>query len=75
MCAPPHPTPLPRLVLEDEGARLTLCGEALPVGQCVTGVVAAVRGCVQPNGDFEVAEVAFAGLPPQPPLPAVGEDK
>lgn len=67
--------PEDRLVLEDEGARLTLCGEALPVGQCVTGVVAAVRGCVQPNGDFEVAEVAFAGLPPQPPLPAVGEDK
>ena len=63
-----------RLILEDEGARLALCGDSLPVGECVTGVVAAVRGRAQPNGDFEVSAVVYAGMPPQPPLPAC-EDK
>ena len=63
-----------RLVLEDEGARVTLCGDACPVGECVTGVVAAVRGHVLPNGDFEVTGCVFAGAPPQPPLPR-SEDK
>lgn len=64
-----------RLILEDEGARLALCGDKLPVGECVTGVVAAVRGHVLPNGDFEALDLCYAGLPPQAPLPAVGEDK
>ncbi|PRW57144.1 DNA polymerase delta small subunit [Chlorella sorokiniana] len=67
-------TPEDRLVLEDEGARVTLCGDACPVGECVTGVVAAVRGRVQPNGDFEVTGCVYAGAPPQPPLPRC-EDK
>lgn len=67
--------PEDRLVMEDEGARVSLCGEALPVGQCVTGVVAAVRGRVRPNGDFEVSDIVYAGMPPQPPLPKGGEDK
>ena len=75
----PHPAPNPiipliRLVLEDEGARVTLCGDACPVGECVTGVVAAVRGHVLPNGDFEVTGCVYAGAPPQPPLPRC-EDK
>lgn len=64
-----------RLVLEDESARIALCGAALPVGQCVTGVVAALRGRCQPNGDFEVADLCFAGMAPQRPLPAASEDK
>lgn len=64
-----------RVVLEDEGARLGLAGDALRAGECVTGVVAAVRGRVRADGDFEVAEVCFAGLAPQPPLPKAQEDK
>ena len=75
--APLTTSPMPpsaRLVLEDEGARVTLCGDACPVGECVTGVVAAVRGRVQPNGDFEVTGCVYAGVPPQPPLPRC-EDK
>ena len=63
-----------RLVLEDEGARVALCGDGLPVGALVTGVVAAVRGRVLANGDFEVADVCHAELAPQTPLPQ-GEDK
>lgn len=66
--------PPARLVLEDEGARVTLCGDACPVGECVTGVVAAVRGRVQPNGDLQVTGCVYAGVPPQPPLPRC-EDK
>ena len=69
---PTHP-PRPRLVLEDEGARVALCGDALPVGECVTGVVAAVCGRVTPAGDFECSAICFAGLPPQAPLPAAEE--
>jgi hypothetical protein len=64
-----------RLVLEDEGARLALCGDALPVGECVTGVVAAVRGHVLANGDLQVSGICYAGMAPQPPLPPQGEDR
>lgn len=64
-----------RLVLEDDSARIALCGDALPVGECVTGVVVALRGRCQPNGDFEVADLCFAGMAPQQPLPAASEDK
>ncbi len=72
---PPHTCLACRLILEDEGARLALCGDKLPVGECVTGVVAAVRGYVLPNGDFQALDLCYAGMPPQAPLPAVGEDK
>ena len=67
-----------RVVLEDEGARVSLSGEGLPPGSCGAGVLAAVRGTVQPNGEFEVQEACFAGIAPQSPLPAAktaqGED-
>ena len=81
--------PSDSLVLEDEGARLALrCGgegggsgaeagaaaAALPVASLVTGVVAAVRGRAEANGDFVVSDIAFAGLPPQPPRPAFEGD-
>lgn len=66
-----------RVVMEDDGARVTLAGEGLPPGGCVTGVLAAVKGSVHPNGEFDVREVCYGGIPPQPPLPefAAGEDK
>jgi DNA polymerase delta subunit 2 len=57
------------VVLEDEGARVALCGAGLPAGGCVTGVVAAVRGRVHASGDFEVVDVCYAGMPPQAPRP------
>lgn len=63
-----------RFVLEDEGARVTLTGTGFDPGQCVTGVVAAVKGSVLPNGEFEVSAVCFAGIPPQPPLPTRMEE-
>ena len=63
------------VVLEDEGARINLAGTGLRPGGCVTGVVAAVRGRVLPSGEFEVAEVCYAGMAPQPPLPEAAEAK
>ena len=42
------------LVLEDEAARMTLRGDALPVGALVTGVILAVRGSAIAGGDFQV---------------------
>ena len=53
------------VVLEDEGARVTLTGEALLPGDVVTGVLAALKGSVLPSGEFDVKELCFAGIPPQ----------
>lgn len=39
------------------------------------GIVAAVKGHVLPNGDFEVSDICFAGVPPQPPRPSIGQAK
>jgi len=63
-----------RLILEDESARVSLIGEALDPGQFVTGVIAAMRGSVLPNGEFQVTDLRFAGVPPQPSLPEISED-
>jgi DNA polymerase delta subunit 2 len=65
-----------RLILEDDGARVTLAGVALPPGECVTGVIAAVRGRVLPSGELEVSDACFCGVPPQRPRPPpAGGDK
>lgn len=62
--------PEDRVVLEDEGARVTLTGTGIDPGSCVTGLVAAVRGVVLSSGEFEVRDVCYAGMAPQPPLPS-----
>ena len=58
--------PSDSLVLEDESARVQLRGEALPVAELVTGVVAAVRGSASPSGDFMVTVIPLPCLPPLP---------
>lgn len=75
--APPVPPPAryrgadtDRVFLEDEAGRLGLAGEALASVRLVTGVVCAVRGKMSDAGDvFEVRDVCFPGIAPQPPLP------
>eukprot|EP00889_Picochlorum_renovo_P004737 jgi/Picre1/31767/NNA_007117.t1 len=54
------------LVLEDEGGRVSLVGDALDVGTMVTGVIVAVKGTVSEEGDFRVVDVCYAGHAPQP---------
>lgn len=54
------------LVLEDEGGRVSLVGDALDVGRMVTGVIVAVKGTVSEEGNFKVEDVCYAGHAPQP---------
>ncbi|KAJ1957127.1 DNA polymerase delta small subunit Cdc1 [Dispira parvispora] len=62
--------------LEDESSRVSLVGEILRQTPLVTGIVIGVRGVENLNGEFEVSEVCFPGLAPQPPLPECDrEDK
>ena len=67
--------PEDKVVMEDEGARVALTGDGLLPGSCVAGVLAAVKGSVLENGEFDVKEVCFAGMAPQPPFPEKTEDK
>jgi DNA polymerase delta subunit 2 len=61
-------------VLEDEGGRVSLVGEKFNVGKYVTGVIVAVKGKVLESGDFEVNDTCFAGLAPQMPIKAKGNE-
>ena len=61
-------------VLEDEGGRVSLVGDHIDVGKCVTGVIAAVKGTVLESGDFQVSDMCYAGMAPQKPVPDSTED-
>ena len=50
------------LIIEDESGRAKLAGN-IDVGNLVTGVVIAVLGKEDANGDFIVEEHCFAGIP------------
>ncbi|PCH38349.1 hypothetical protein WOLCODRAFT_149286 [Wolfiporia cocos MD-104 SS10] len=66
---PPHPkicSPDDIITLEDESGRVTLVGERLKSAQLVTGVVIAALGMETSGGEFEVIDVCFAGMAPQP---------
>ncbi|KAH6626911.1 DNA polymerase alpha/epsilon subunit B-domain-containing protein [Chaetomium sp. MPI-SDFR-AT-0129] len=54
------------LVLEDESGRLKLVGDVLKNYFLVTGCIIAVMGTENINGEFEVLDLNFADLPPQP---------
>lgn len=60
-------------LLEDESGRLVLTGAALATTRLVTGAVIAVRGCVKPSGELEIADICFPGLAPQSPIGAADE--
>lgn len=55
-------------MLEDESGRVRLVGKIIEERKItlVTGVIAAVLGAENASGDFEVADICFAGMPPQP---------
>ncbi|KAG0592894.1 hypothetical protein KC19_1G288400 [Ceratodon purpureus] len=64
------------LILEDESGRVKLTGGAILASTYVTGVVVAVVGQEEKDGEFLVKDVLVAGLPPQKPLPSnTDEDK
>jgi DNA polymerase delta subunit 2 len=61
------------LILEDETGRTTLlCAgkDEFKPSHFITGVVTAVKGKALPGGEFEVEDICFSGLAPQPKFPA-----
>lgn len=56
----------PRVMLEDESGRLRLTGTTLKTILLVTGVIVAVMGTENANGEFEVLDIQVADLPRQP---------
>ena len=53
-------------MLEDESGRICLVGERLNNGGLVTGVIMGALGIETHNGDFEVVDICFPGMAPQP---------
>lgn len=53
-------------MLEDESGRLRLGGSLLRATQLATGVIVAVLGTENANGDFEVIDIKVPDLPRQP---------
>lgn len=53
-------------MLEDESGRIRLVGERLKSVRLVTGVIIGALGIETNAGDFEVVDVCFPGMAPQP---------
>jgi DNA polymerase delta subunit 2 len=58
-------------MIEDESGRMQLIGGRLKKANLVTGVIIGVLGMETSDGDFEVADVCYAGMPPQEADPDV----
>jgi DNA polymerase delta subunit 2 len=52
-------------MLEDESGRIRLVGTRLKGTMLVTGVITGVLGVETSSGDFEIADICFAGMGPQ----------
>jgi DNA polymerase delta subunit 2 len=62
-------------MLEDESGRLQLTGRYLPQYPLCTGCIMAVLGTENADGAFEVIDIKFADLPPQPERWALSKQK
>ncbi|KAK0483380.1 DNA polymerase alpha/epsilon subunit B-domain-containing protein [Armillaria novae-zelandiae] len=66
---PPPPkycSPEDSILLEDESGRIKLVGERVKAAGLVTGVVVGALGVETPNGEFEVVDLCYPGMAPQP---------
>eukprot|EP00730_Choanoeca_flexa_P000860 TRINITY_DN10369_c0_g1_i2.p1 TRINITY_DN10369_c0_g1~~TRINITY_DN10369_c0_g1_i2.p1 ORF type:complete len:498 (+),score=85.91 TRINITY_DN10369_c0_g1_i2:29-1495(+) len=61
------------LVLEDQSGRIAIVGPDL-AGTLVTGVIMALLGQENDQGEFEVEDTCHMILPPNPPLPQRDDD-
>lgn len=61
------------IMLEDESGRICLVGERINSACLVTGVILGALGAETASGDFEVIDLCYPGMAPQPsaglPLP------
>jgi DNA polymerase delta subunit 2 len=67
-------------MIEDESGRIRLIGDRLKKANLVTGVIIGALGMETGDGNFEVADLCYAGMPsqeadPDVPPPSKGEDK
>jgi len=53
-------------MLEDESGRIRLVGEVVKKATLVTGVIIGALGAETVDGDFEVVDICYAGMAPQP---------
>lgn len=60
--------------MEDESGRIRLVGHRAKEAKLVTGVIVGVLGLETPNGDFEVIDICYPEMPPQPVLETPNED-
>ncbi|KAH9854008.1 DNA polymerase alpha/epsilon subunit B-domain-containing protein [Lenzites betulinus] len=67
------------VMLEDESGRICLVGDRIRSACLVTGVILGALGIETHNGDFEVVDICYPGMAPQPsagiPWPALPEVK
>ncbi|KAJ1878525.1 DNA polymerase delta small subunit Cdc1 [Coemansia sp. RSA 486] len=61
--------------LEDESGRIRLVGKNVEKAILASGIIMAALGVETVQGDFEVADLCFARMAPQSPLPEMAEDK
>ncbi|KAH9934898.1 DNA polymerase alpha/epsilon subunit B-domain-containing protein [Fomitopsis serialis] len=59
-------SPDDQVMLEDESGRIVLVGERLRAASLVTGVIVGVLGIETNGGEFEIVDVCYAGMAPQP---------
>lgn len=64
-----------RLIIEDESGRISLVGVDLPTDLVVTGIIVAIRGVELKDGDFQVDDIIFTGIPMQLKRPILEKDK
>ncbi|KAK0503003.1 DNA polymerase alpha/epsilon subunit B-domain-containing protein [Armillaria luteobubalina] len=66
---PPPPkyySPEDSILIEDESGRIKLVGDRVKTAGLVTGVVVGALGVETPNGEFEVVDLCYPGMAPQP---------
>lgn len=63
------------MLLEDDSGRVRLVGDVLKSAVLVTGCVIAVMGTENANGEFEVIDLRYPDLAPQPQRWALSKDR
>jgi DNA polymerase II small subunit/DNA polymerase delta subunit B len=59
-------------MLEDESGRIKLVGDQLKSIRLVTGIIIGALGIETNSGDFEVVDICFPGMAPQPSRSGIG---